>query len=632
MKTSKRLFLLFTIILLVSCANQQTSTPQHITQAESTPTKTQIPQQEENKFEKSNLNYKAAPPNLWTKIDKENFEIYPFNWVADFTYEEDGTLWIVGGFGVIRRKLDGSQTWYSIKNGLPKNFFTRVAISPKGDVWIGGTENALFRLDGENWNDEGVKLPQPFDDRTSYLCYSKAISGIDFSPDGSVWVMNNGIEIYTQVNGQWANFPLPKDILPIAGGGACPVGIRVLANNNITIKLSPCCDSAPTARHFDGKVWNKTEDYAIVDELITSRHSSEINSIHPLIGAIQTQAADFIFTNWPFSRESILPDFLSLHDTQVTTDSNGTVWISDSSNLYNNQNGVFQNFLIDNGNWSNEDADLKNSKVLITGKKAFYYQKDKRPYKLEWLVMQKFGYYNEINSFTIDQKDNIWFYIPRQGLIVSDHGEIQSLGITPDNLPEDNVGGINYFQDGKVWIGTRGGIWQYYNDNWRKIIVSDEYQLFTHFAEDDQGNIYGATNEGVYDFSNDEIKNIRFVNQFKKPYVVSGTGGMGMCTFNKRYIVIGNCPYFGQDVRLYPEYDFKSLYLGVQADGSVIYINNHIIAKLINKNWKSFLFDTFAIDSATVDQEGNIWILSRSDGLFKLKSNIFDIYQELITQ
>ena len=41
----------------------------------------------------------------------------------------------------------------------------------------------------------------PFDDRTDWICYSRLISGIDFGPDGSAWVMNNGIEIYHQVVG-----------------------------------------------------------------------------------------------------------------------------------------------------------------------------------------------------------------------------------------------------------------------------------------------------------------------------------------------------------------------------------------------------------------------------------------------
>jgi ligand-binding sensor domain-containing protein len=179
-------------------------------------------------------------PNLWTGMKREKISFHPFDYVSDFAYQKDGTLWIVGGFGVLRNPMSGQQTWYSIKNGLPRNFFTTIAVSPTNEVWIGGTENALFRFNGQQWIDEGVKLPPPFDDRSHYVCYSKTISGIDFDEDGTVWVMNNGIEVYAQAHGGWLNFPFPKDLLPFAGGGACPVGIRAKSDKEITIELSPC--------------------------------------------------------------------------------------------------------------------------------------------------------------------------------------------------------------------------------------------------------------------------------------------------------------------------------------------------------------------------------------------------------
>jgi hypothetical protein len=179
-------------------------------------------------------------PNPWTQIDKSKITLYPFAFMADYTYDKDGALWIVGSFGVVRRERDNRQTWYSIKNSLSKNSFTTIAIDPHGDVWAGGSDNALFRFDGQQWIDEGDRLPPPYDDRTHYLCYSKDIRAIDFGPDGSVWVVNGGIEVYRRVFGQWINVPFPKEILPIAGGGACPEGIRVRAEDDIVIKIGRC--------------------------------------------------------------------------------------------------------------------------------------------------------------------------------------------------------------------------------------------------------------------------------------------------------------------------------------------------------------------------------------------------------
>lgn len=247
----------FLILLVVSGCNQctpciqsATGTPLELTPTtltiNPTITPTEVPSQPETiqfepiKNDSTHPGQVNTTLNLWTKIGKEKISTYAINWLTDYTYDKTGALWIVGGFGVIKRDLEGKQTQYSIKNGLPKNFFTRIAVSPAGDIWIGGADNALFRFDGAHWIDEGERIPPPFDDSTHYLCYSKDITGIDFDPEGSVWVMNSGIEIYRQAYGQWINVPFPKELLPVAGGGACPVGMRVKSERDITIKLSIC--------------------------------------------------------------------------------------------------------------------------------------------------------------------------------------------------------------------------------------------------------------------------------------------------------------------------------------------------------------------------------------------------------
>lgn len=183
----------------------------------------------------------SNPPNLWTRIKKESITIFPYDYVSDYTYDANDSLWMVGGFGVIKKDMDGQQVWYSMKNGLPTNKYSSIAISPSGDIWIGGENNTLLRFDGKQWINEGENLPLPYDGRTLYLCYSKRIEGIDFDSDGSVWVMNGGIEIYHRVHDhQWVDVHFPKSMLPVAGGGGCPVGFRVVSTDNIVVEISPC--------------------------------------------------------------------------------------------------------------------------------------------------------------------------------------------------------------------------------------------------------------------------------------------------------------------------------------------------------------------------------------------------------
>jgi hypothetical protein len=67
----------------------------------------------------------------------------------------------------------------------------------------------------------------------------------------------------------------------------------------------------------------------------------------------------------------------------------------------------------------------------------------------------------------------------------------------------------------------------------------------------------------------------------------------------------------------------------VQDDDSVIFVNNKIIAKFEKGKWKSFLFDTLDIESATVDKDGFIWVYTGANGLIRFAPNIFESYQEL---
>ena len=578
-------------------------------------------------------------PNLWTKITRDKITIYPYNWLSDYTYDKDGSLWMVGGFGVIHKTLDGRQDWYSVKNGLPNNFFTTIAISSTGQVWIGGTNNALFRFDGSQWVDEGEKLPAPFDGATDTLCYSKDIHGIDFGSDGSAWVMNGGIEIYRQAYGQWVNIPFPKAIRPAVGGGGCPEGIRVRSDDNITIKIGPGSNpNVYSGIQFDGQTWKITSNanYEAVDELLAARHQSPSSQPQPMIGAIQTSA------DWPFDEEVLLPAVYGLYNRspiQFTADKNGVIWLKGfySGQLFNNEKGAFQDAGFNLAKWG--DPALKTSDVLGFGSDVMFYAPGK-----SWRISDSAVF---SASFSIDNQDRVWSYepfggrsSPGKGLVMVDHGDVKSLGLAPDYLFGKNIGGAIHLADDRVWVGGAGVIWEFQNDHWLELTIPETDQIFTQFAEDDHGDVYGATDTAVYKFAGNDYTSTELVSQLSKPIVVPQDGNLDDCSFHIRYTLVAKCspgPFFVPGIsppeilRQYdPRYDYQSRFLNVQEDGSLIYINNHLIAKLENGQWKSFLFDTFGIDSATADQDGNIWIFSRSDGLFRLASDIFDDYQALV--
>jgi len=262
-------------------------------------------------------------------------------------------------------------------------------------------------------------------------------------------------------------------------------------------------------------------------------------------------------------------------------------------------------------------------------------------------------------SFSVDNQDRVWSYdssrvqsrdsccakySPGKGLVMFDHGEVNSLGRVPDYFFDKNAGGVIHLSDGRVWVGGAGVIWELQKDHWRELIVSESDQVltdqvFTQFAEDNHGVVYGATDTAVYKFEGNDYTRTELVRQLSKPIAVSQDGKLDDCSFHIRYILAADCPnrslaYLIDSADAGRQYDagynYKSRLLSVQADGSVIYVNSHLIAKLENGHWKSFLFDTFSIDSATVDHDGNIWVFSGADGLFRLAHDIFDDYQGLI--
>jgi hypothetical protein len=564
---------------------------------------------------------KLTLPNLWTEIAKEKITFYPVKWLKDFTYAKDGSLWMVGGFGVIHQGLNGQQTWYSIKNGLPVNFFSRVAISPVGEVWIGGTNNALFRLNGEQWIDEGIKFPLPFDTREDWVCYSKDIVGIDFDNNGNVWAMNAGIEIYAQAYDQWVNFPFPKNMLPWAGGGACPQGIRVVSENNITIKRSGCCDTGPAGYRFDGKSWSGSADFTVVDELFAVRHKPDPSLINN--GQIKTIS----FTDWPVANEIALPDFsMGYRDgISVMADLNGTVWLTDGVDLYNNRSGKFE-ALADN--FAENHSIAEDSNVLNFGNVILYHQEGKRPSSLFWTLrdmgIQPSDFLGPADEYsTIDNQGRIWIYAPQKGLTVIEKGIPRTLSNLED-LTYANRGGILPLKDGRVVVGSNGAIWVLDNGLWQKIAIPGQDQLFTYLRETKQGNIYAATNTGVYEIQRNTFTSVNFVRQDTKPYIVAKNIKDAGCPFRKRYIAGTTC--LGERNGI-PTTHYSVKLLIVQEDNSVIYVNNKIIAKFENGEWKSFLFDTLDIESAAVDKDGFIWVYTGANGLIRFAPDIFDSYQ-----
>jgi hypothetical protein len=314
--------------------------------------------------------------------------------------------------------------------------------------------------------------------------------------------------------------------------------------------------------------------------------------------------------SWPFRPDQILPfDGNPEYPGQqpeskwLAAGPEGVIWIAGQKEAYHNAKGAFLDM---------NDVQQEHSLSL--------------PTVLGWQRQS-----SEAQHYTVDSQGRLWFYQRGIGLKVIDGRQTQNLGVIPGLARGEDLGGVLMRRDGTVWTSTPGWIWEWDGGQWQKHYVPREDQVFTHFVETGSGEIYAASGEGVYRFRDQTFEETSFVHQGYKPVVVPEGGKLlqaGECSFHKRYAEAANCPMWWGSMD--PARQYRALYLGVLKDGSVIYVNNRVVAKLQDNRWRGFAFDTFEIDSATVDKDGNIWIFSRTEGLIRLAVNIFDEYQELV--
>jgi ligand-binding sensor domain-containing protein len=588
----------------------KTLTPIRITPTNTLP-KSQPPNQtiviteldmESEEFDETN-----SLPNLWTRINRDKFNIFPRNYARDFTYDKDGGLWIVGEFGVIYKGKNGTQNWYSIKTGLLNNDFNTIALAPNSDVWIGGSDNLLFRYDGKKWIDEGINLPVQ-ESILSYVgTYTREIRDIDFDKNGTIWILDSEFEFLTRINGRWVDFPIWKELLQFPYR-VHPMGFTIKSENDITVKISTGVDGETKGFHWDGITWVDNFDYSIVDE----KDKIPVSYPEPVFMWNVIQETGVI--DWNVYESEPLPSNNTVD--KLTTDNNGVIWFEEYQRVSNYQNGKFHEIKYE---YTLQDWEIDSSQVLNFSDEVAFYLEGKKPYYLSDLLQEANITTIDNSNYSVDTQGRVWFYNPIDGLIVVDHGEIDNVSINQE-LSKTNIGGILPLRDGSILIGSKGVIWTYENNQWQRIVLKGVAELITNLVEGDDGIIYAASDTGVYRLSKQYYTFTNFVEQDRKPSIIQNDSSLAECSGGNSLSNRG-CPLFLD--RLSPKYHYDAVLLKILPDGSVIYINNHLIAKLKNYDSESYFFDTMEIESATIGKDGSIWINTGDNGLIQFSPDIF---------
>ncbi len=540
-------------------------------------------------------------PHSWTMIDKDKITLYSADaWWDDYAYEKNGGVWIVGAFGVIHKETSGKTTWYSMKNGLPVNYFRAVAISPKNEVWIVGFNNSILRFDGKAWVAEGAAFAGVPNIR-NVPCDQREIVGIDFDENGAPWIVNAVFGLYTQKNGQWVNVPLGENIArQFPNERPCALGLRVKSEHEITIEIGTCCSTSPTAYHYDGKAWSRDEDYSAVTALLTARHTSPITGeAEPLIydnhhydtykdqlsGIINPKTFLPPELGYPMRFES---ESVSRDRFWMAIDQNNVMWLHEEANdFYNNASGEFKLYP---KNYNGEYAEQKDSALLSFGSEAWYFQDGKIP--LNWRVVPGqaglsavFGNLGGIYP-SIDSQNRFWFYHPVKGMAIANNGNINFLGAINPQLSDLVMRQVLPLRDGRVLIESAGVLWMLDGKNWEKWVLPDKNERFPYMSEGKDGMIYVSDNTGVYRIDPQSKHFTASIFGAEKPYQV---------------------------VKLFH----------LEDDGTAYYVNNHIVARFDGKSWRSFLFDTVDIEAAAIDKDKALWIYTNGNGMLRLVPDAF---------
>ena len=125
----------------------------------------------------------------------------PSDYANDVAIAPDGSVWVAmsGGVGHL---VGGTWTSYSTEDGIADPSVQSVAVTPDAAVWA-GTLSGVSRFDGRSW--------------TSHLPGVRAWK-VAVSPDGSVWVANDGVGVshYLPADGAWTTYGTEQG-LPSAG-------------------------------------------------------------------------------------------------------------------------------------------------------------------------------------------------------------------------------------------------------------------------------------------------------------------------------------------------------------------------------------------------------------------------------
>jgi len=119
--------------------------------------------------------------------------------MTDLAPVETGEIWATTRFGVLHYT---GRAWevFDRKNGLPTEYFTRVARDPTGTIWFSTFDGLVLTCAGGKWSTMAGESGLP----------AEPVEDLALDPSGSPWVVTRRGEVAHFVQGTWARLHLPQ--------------------------------------------------------------------------------------------------------------------------------------------------------------------------------------------------------------------------------------------------------------------------------------------------------------------------------------------------------------------------------------------------------------------------------------
>jgi ligand-binding sensor domain-containing protein/PAS domain-containing protein len=370
------------------------------------------------------------------------------------------------------------------KNGIPNNLINCIAESSEGIIWVGTSGGLCIYNEG---HDNFTIFLQKAEEEGSLS--SSDISNICFDVNNRMWVGTRfgGVNIYDKGKYKFLHYKNKK------------FEINSLSNNNVT----------SFAEDELGNVWIGTDGGGL------NYFNRRTNN----------------FSNISFDPNK--PNGLTNNKIlALRLDSYGELWIgtwAGGVNLYNRETGKFKHYMYD-----------PNNPTSIGDNNIFYIYEDSR--KEIWICTWGNGInkYNRITDdftrFTNDKNDSnsfansasvmmiedfkgyYWIATEGAGLIMYDRDKNKFIRYGDVNNSENETSGLSsisvyaLYEDTqkRLWIGTNGGGLDLFNrdNNTFKIFRMRDglpNDAILGILEDDDGNLWLSTNEGLCKFNPNNI-------------------------------------------------------------------------------------------------------------------------------